>query len=87
MKEKKKARHAPKLSDEKIEELLQKDIKIDTETKSNLDLHRVEVLVGIGGLALAAVALYLNYKSNKSAPSDLSRIGPSEQTLPQSKTC
>ena len=54
-------------SDEKIEELLQKDIKIDTETKSNLDLHRIEVLVGIGGLALAAVALYLNYKSNKSA--------------------
>jgi hypothetical protein len=95
LKEKKKGSNQTKikLNDEKIEELLQKDIKTDTETKSTLDLHRIEVLVGIGGLALAAVALYLNYKSNKSVPSDPRSVlegprkdqaGPSE---PQSKTC
>jgi hypothetical protein len=76
LKEKKKAQHAPprprpsKPNDGQIEELIQKDIKIDTETKSTLDLHRVEVIVGIGGLIVAAAALYLNYKSNKSVPSD-----------------
>jgi hypothetical protein len=86
LKEKKKAqlgpsRTEPRPSKGQIEELLQKDIKIDTETKSTLDLHRIEVLVGIGGLALAAVALYLNYKSVPSDPRSVllepSRIEPS----------
>lgn len=86
LKEKKKARHVPSArqseivkSSEKIEELIQKDIKIDVETKSTLDLHRIEVIVGIGGLIVAAAALYLNYKSNKSVPSDPSLVlqGPS----------
>jgi hypothetical protein len=71
LKEKKKAQHGPsrteprpsKPNDGQIEELIQKDIKIDTETKSTLDLHRIEVIVGIGGLIVAAAALYLNYKS------------------------
>ena len=75
-------------SDEKIEQLIQKDIKIDTETKSNLDLHRIEVLVGIGGLALAAVALYLNYKSNKSACSVPIRSNPPQTvTLDSTQFC
>jgi hypothetical protein len=93
LKEKKKAQHAPpRPSKGQIEELLQKDIKIDTETKSMLDLHRIEVLVGIGGLALAAVALYLNYKSVPSDPRSVllepSRIEPSriEPRNDQSKT-
>jgi hypothetical protein len=102
LKEKKKAqlgpgrtepsRTEPRPSKGQIEELLQKDIKIDTETKSTLDLHRVEVLVGIGGLALAAVALYLNYKSVPSDPRSVllepSRIEPSriEPRNDQSKT-
>jgi hypothetical protein len=73
LKEKKKAQHAPprprpsKPNDGQIEELIQKDIKIDTETKSTLDLHRIEVIVGIGGLILAAGALYLNYKQSNNS--------------------
>jgi hypothetical protein len=74
MKEKKKAQHAPTArqseivkSSEKIEELIQKDIKIDTETKSTLDLHRIEVIVGIVGVVLAAGALYLNYKQSNNS--------------------
>jgi hypothetical protein len=59
LKEKKKAQ----LSDEKIEELLQKDIKIDTETKSELDLHRVEVGIAFVGLVIAGAALYFTWKS------------------------
>jgi hypothetical protein len=53
-------------SDEKIEELIQKDIKIDSETKSMLNLHRIEVIVGIAAGIGGLIALYLNYKSNKS---------------------
>jgi hypothetical protein len=98
LKEKKKGSNQTKikLNDEKIEELLQKDIKIDTETKSTLDLHRIQVLVGIGGLIVAAAALYLNYKSVPSDPRSVRSVlegprkdqaGPSEQTVPQSKTC
>jgi hypothetical protein len=54
-------------SDEKIEQLIQKDIKIDSETKSMLNLHRIEVIVGIAAGVGGLIALYLNYKSNKSA--------------------
>ena len=61
-------------SDEKIEQLIQKDIKIDSETKSMLNLHRIEVIVGIAaGIATGIgglIALYLNYKSNKSVLPD-----------------
>jgi hypothetical protein len=71
-------------SDEKIEQLIQKDIKIDSETKSMLNLHRIEVIVGIAaGIATGIgglIALYLNYKSNKSVLPDRpnpSVIGPS----------
>jgi hypothetical protein len=88
LKEKKKGSNQTKikLNDEKIEELLQKDIKIDTETKSNLDLHRIEVLVGIGGLALAAVALYLNYKSVQSSCLFLPDRAPPPNP-PQTQSC
>jgi hypothetical protein len=71
-----------KQNDEKIEKLIQKNINIDTETKSMLDLHRIEVIVGIlagdGGL----IALYLNYKSNKSVQPSCSE-GSSRPNPPQ----
>ena len=57
-------------SDEKIEQLIRKDIKIDAETKSTLDLHRIEVIVGIAAGIGGLIALYLNYKSNKSVLPD-----------------
>jgi hypothetical protein len=47
-------------SDEQIEELLQKDIKIDAETKSTLDLHRIEVMrSALAERLLQLAALYL----------------------------
>jgi hypothetical protein len=65
-------------SDEKIEQLIQKDIKIDSETKSMLNLHRIEVIVGIAAGIGGLIALYLNYKSNKSVLPNPSVIGPSK---------
>ena len=58
LKEKKKAG-----STEEIK-LIKKDIKIDKATENKLDLHHIEVMVGVGGLLVAAIALYFQYKNN-----------------------
>jgi hypothetical protein len=83
-------------SDEKIEQLIQKDIKIDSETKSMLNLHRIEVIVGIaagiatgiGGLVFVIHTLYSNYKSSCSTVRDCqpnpSGIGPPQTVVPDS---
>jgi L-lactate utilization protein LutC len=64
LKEKKKAQLSDvRSSEDQIEELIQKDIKIDTETKSELDLHRVEVGIAFAGLVIAGAALYFTWKS------------------------
>ena len=44
--------------------LIKKDIKIDKSTDNKLDLHHIEVMVGVGGLLIAAIALYFQFKNN-----------------------
>ena len=43
---------------------LKKDIKIDKSTKNKLNLHHIEVMVGVGGLLITAIALYFQFKNN-----------------------
>ena len=58
LKEKKKAGNTEEIK------LLKNDIKIDKEIKIKLDLHHIEVMVGFGGLLVAAIALYFQFKNN-----------------------
>lgn len=44
--------------------LIKKDISIDKETANKLNLHHIEVMIGIGGLLVAVIALYMQYKNN-----------------------
>jgi hypothetical protein len=43
--------------------LIKRDIKIDRQTENKLNLHHIEVMVGIGGLLVAIFALYMQYKN------------------------
>ncbi len=45
--------------------LIKKDIRIDKDSENKLDLHHIEVMIGIGGLLVAVIALYIQYKNNK----------------------
>ena len=58
LKDKKKAGNTEEIK------LLKNDIKIDKSTENKLDLHHIEVMVGVGGLLVAAVALYFQFKNN-----------------------
>jgi len=54
-----------KFNNKKEIKLIKKDIAIDKETESKLNLHHIEVMIGIGGLLVAVYTLYLQYKNNK----------------------
>ena len=58
LKEKKKAGNTEEIK------LLKKDIKIDKSTENKLNLHHIEDMVGVGGLLVAAIALYFQFKNN-----------------------
>ena len=58
LKEKKKAGNTEEIK------LLKKDIKIDKSTENKLHLHHIEDMVGVGGLLVAAIALYFQFKNN-----------------------
>ena len=58
LKDKKKAGNTEEIK------LLKNDIKIDKETKTKLDLHHIEVMVGVDGLLVTAIALYFQFKNN-----------------------
>lgn len=45
--------------------LIETDIKIDKQTEAKLNLHHIEMLIGIGGLAVAVIALYFQYKQTQ----------------------
>jgi hypothetical protein len=49
-------------------ELIQKDIVIDQKVESKLNLHHIEVMIGIGGLLVAAIALYVQCKKSEAKP-------------------
>ena len=42
--------------------LLKRDIKVDKSTENKLDLHHIQVLVGVRGLLVAEIALYFQLK-------------------------
>jgi len=42
--------------------LIEKDIKIDKETKQTIDYNNIQMWLGLGGLAVGIFALYLQYK-------------------------
>src|SRR5882757_6639358 len=46
-----------------VKNLIKKDIKIDKETKKSIDYQHIEMLFGFGGLAIAIITLYFQYKS------------------------
>jgi hypothetical protein len=57
----KELKEAKKNGDKEIK-LIKKDIKIDKDTENKLSSHHIEVMIGIGGLLVAVVTLYLQYK-------------------------
>jgi butyrate kinase len=54
-----------KLGNKEEIKLIKKDIAIDKDTENKLNLHHIEAMVGIGGLLVAVIALYMQYKNNK----------------------
>jgi hypothetical protein len=60
----KELKEAKKNGDNEIK-LINKDIKIDRDTKNKLNSHHIEVMIGIGGLLVAIIALYLQYKNKQ----------------------
>ena len=58
LKERKKADNTGELK------LINKDIKIDKSTENKSNLHHIVVMVGVGGLLIAAIALYFSFKNN-----------------------
>ena len=58
LKEKKKTGNSEEIK------LIKKDIEIDKSTENKLDLHHIEVMVQVGGLLVAAIALYFQLQNN-----------------------
>ncbi len=46
--------------------LIKKDISIDKQTENKLNSHHIEVMMAVGGLLVAVIALYLQYKNANS---------------------
>ena len=38
--------------------------KIDKSTENKLDLHHIEVMIGVSGLLVTAIALHFQFKNN-----------------------
>lgn len=61
--------------------MIKKDISIDEQTENKLNSHHIEVMVGVGGLLVAVIALYLQYRNNNSDRHITDeQVGPNKQT-------
>ena len=57
LKEKKKAGNTEEIK------LIKKDVKINKSTENKICLHHIEVMVGVGGLLIAAIKFCNKFKS------------------------